>query len=119
MRYSGHLIDLCKDILALWVYDELTKSQVVRCRKTRLLGVHVLIECMVCKDYAEIRLRDLKCRRSWQVQKCTCRDQCLHYSKKQACRVVQKYALVRIQLSIRELYNKDYKRTYRVIIVAF
>ena len=46
MEYSGHLIDLCEDILALWIYDELTKSQVVRCRETRLLGVHVLIECM-------------------------------------------------------------------------
>ena len=64
MRYSGHLIDLCKDILALWVYDELTKNQVVRCRKTRSLGVHVHIQYMICKDYAEIRLRDLKCRRS-------------------------------------------------------
>ena len=56
MRYSGHLIDLCKDILALWVYDELTKSQVVRCRKTRSLGVHVHVKYMICKDYAEIKI---------------------------------------------------------------
>ena len=28
------------------VYDELTKCQVVRCRLTRLLGVHVLLECI-------------------------------------------------------------------------
>ena len=41
MVYSGHLIDQCEDILALWIYDELTKSQVVRCRKTRFGGVSV------------------------------------------------------------------------------
>ena len=41
MEYSGHLIDQCEDILALRIYDELTKSQVVRCRKTRSGGVHV------------------------------------------------------------------------------
>ena len=43
MEYSGHLIDQCEDILALWIYDELTKSQVVRCRTSRFGGVHVLI----------------------------------------------------------------------------
>ena len=49
-EYSGHLIDLCEDILALWVYDELTKSQVVRCRKTRFGGVHVLLRYMFIKQ---------------------------------------------------------------------
>ena len=59
MEYSGHLIDLCEDILALWIYDELTKSQVVRCRKTRFGGVHVLLSYMFCKVAVELRSRSI------------------------------------------------------------
>ena len=36
MKYRGHLIDQCEDILALWIYDELTKSQVVRRTEARM-----------------------------------------------------------------------------------